>query len=63
MTRPGRGMLRVCHLVEEKKEESLSVHFEDLPVDKIVGFRHGESALSVFLEAKAEVGCVCRYRK
>ncbi len=56
---PWEGRTRVCILVEEKKEENPSVHFEDLPVDKIVGFKKRvESVLSVFLEAKAEVVCV-----
>jgi hypothetical protein len=42
-----------------KEGDKVGVHFEDLPVDKILGFRREENALHVFLKAKAEVVCVC----
>jgi hypothetical protein len=56
---PREGRTRSCWLVEKEMEEGKKcVSFVDLPLDKIIGLRRGETGLDVFLETKAEVLCV-----
>ncbi len=55
---PWEGRTASCFLMEEGKEEKKSVHYKDMPVDKIVGFRREENALCVLLERETEVKCV-----